>query len=506
MECKSKRVIKQNDAQSRVSNAAKVMTKTKTRTEKPRIGPASPVQKVFFDDDTTDIIIFGGGAGSGKTALCQMKVLKYIDDPNFNAIFIRQTHPQLEMEGGIWSECLKLYPKFGAKKNYKPKKFKFPNGANVSLLPCGSDRELENFDGGQFSYIIIDEAQNHSFEQFSYLMGRNRSMSKYPPRMVLTCNPLKGNWLLGFVEWYLDKDTGIPLKELANTIRFFSIIGGKIVTASSAEELLSQYPTCTPKTYRFIPATIFDNPVIQKVNPGYLSNLENLKTNERRRLLLGSWYAVGEDDGHFKRDWVDVVADIPLDVSIVSCVRAWDFACTLASEKNTNPDYTASVKIAKCNDGKFYILDVTRIRARQHDVEDSVSRLAQEDGTYDCTPIIPRDPGTAGKNYTSMLRRKLSDQGVFARESAVAPNKSKLSRFLPFTVVAHGGDVKLIKADWNDVFLEELEAFTGQYKDRNMSHDDMVDACSDAFNNLHRVQKIAAMNIPDLQYSKRIRK
>jgi hypothetical protein len=160
------------------------------------------------------------------------------------------------------------------------KKFKFPNGANVSLLPCGSDRELENFDGGQFSYIIIDEAQNHSFEQFSYLMGRNRSMSKYPPRMVLTCNPLKGNWLLGFVEWYLDKDTGIPLKELANTIRFFSIIGGKIVTASSAEELLLQYPTCTPKTYRFIPATIFDNPVIQKVNPGYLSNLENLKTKE----------------------------------------------------------------------------------------------------------------------------------------------------------------------------------------------------------------------------------
>ena len=57
------------------------------KSEKPRIGPASPTQKIFFDDDTTDVIIFGGGAGSGKTALSQMKVLKYVDDPNFNAIF-----------------------------------------------------------------------------------------------------------------------------------------------------------------------------------------------------------------------------------------------------------------------------------------------------------------------------------------------------------------------------------------------------------------------------------
>jgi predicted phage terminase large subunit-like protein len=445
---------------------------------KPVFGPASPVQKIFWDDDDTDLIIFGGGAGGGKSAMARMKVLKYIDCPKFEALFVRATNPQLEQPGGLWPTSVELYRQFGAKYTSKPKKFKFPKGSTVSMLPCQDDKALENFDGGEYSLILIDEAQNHTFNQFNYLSSRNRSLSKYKSRMVLTCNPLKGSWLLGFVEWYLDQVTGVPLPERANTIRYYSIVQGNIVTADSKEELIEKYPRAIPKSYRFIPATCHDNPILLKHDPEYLGSLENLRTNERNRLLLGSWYAVDEDDGHFKRDWVEMVPDIPPGVSILNCVRAWDFACSLKTETNRDPDYSASVKMTKCSDGYYYILDVQRFRARQHDVEEKVIQTAKDDGVYDVTVVIPRDAGAAGKNYARVFRQRLTENGIPARESAVVPTKSKLARFHPFSVIAapppgeDKGMVRVLIDKWNEDFFNELEGFTGNLKDARRQHDD----------------------------------
>ncbi len=485
---------------------------TKKGSNKATFGPASPVQKVFWDDDDTDLIIFGGGAGGGKSAMARMKVLKYVNCPKFEALFVRATNPQLEQSGGLWPTSVELYRQFGAKFTSKPKKFKFPSGATVSMMPCQDDKALANFDGGEYSLILIDEAQNHTFEQFNYLSGRNRSLSKYKSRMILTCNPLKGSWLLGFVEWYLDQVTGVPLPERANVVRYYSIVKGNIVTAYSRKELISKYPGATPKSYRFIPATCHDNPILLKHDPEYLSALENLRTNERNRLLLGSWYAVDEDDGHFKRDWVEMVPDIPPGVSITNCVRAWDFACSLKTETNRDPDYSASVKMAKCSDGYYYILDVQRFRARQHDVEETVIRTAHDDGVYDVTTVIPRDAGAAGKNYARLFRQRLTENGIPARESQVVPTKSKLARFHPFSVVSAPqpgevkGSVRVLIADWNEDFFNELEAFTGNLKDNKRKHDDMLDACADAFNNLHRTQRVGMMVIPDLKQSRNIRR
>lgn len=471
-------------------------------------GPASPVQKQFWDDETTDVIIFGGGAGSGKTMLTLLKQLKYIDCEHYRAVFIRKTTTELTQSGGLQEEMRKVYSKFGAKSRLKPQmSYEFKSGAKVSLMSCERDAEVFKFDGGQYTFVCFDEAQNHSFEQFSYLQGRMRTpLSKYKPRMVLTCNPLKGSWLLGFTEWYLDPDTGIPTKEKAGTIRYWAMNKGSLVTADTAEELVELYPSCKPMTYRFIPATVLDNPIQTKLDPHYISKLENLRPNERNRLLLGSWFAVDEDAGHFKREWCKVVPEIPDGVYIESCMRAWDFACTLPSETNKNPDYTAGVKIARCTDGNYYVLNVRHFRARQHDVEEDVIKTAHSDGLYDCTVVIPRDPGVAGKNYATNLRKKLADHGIVAKESAVVSTTSKLKKFLPFTIMAHSGNVFVVKDTWNDVWFDELESFTGEYKDRNKSHDDMVDATADAFNNLHKAHKPLKFVLPMLSINRNIRK
>ena len=450
--------------------------------------------------------IFVSG-NSGKTMTTMLKMLQYIDCPNFEAVFIRESHTQLEQSGGLWSEMKKLYPKFGARYTARPKRFTFKSGATISLMSCGTDADVSNFDGGQYSVIVFDEAQNHSFEQFSYLGSRNRSSSKYKSRMILTCNPMKGSWLLDFVSWYIDDVSGIPIPEKANTVRWYIVLAGKVVTADTPEELIEKYGQdreVKPMSYRFIPATIYDNPLIIKNRPEYLTYLQNLKTNERNRLLLGSWFAIDEGDGYFKAEWVKKVPDIPPDVRILNTVRAWDFACTLESETNRDPDYTATVKMCKCSDGKYYIVHADRFRARQHDVESAVIKYAHEDGIYDCITVIPRDPGVSGKNYAMSLRRKIAETGAAARESAVVPTKSKLSRFLPFAVTAEAGDICIVEADWNGYFLEELESFRGERK-RGV-HDDLVDTVADAFNNINRTTKITSMVIPSFQQVRNIRK
>ena len=109
---------------------------TKKGSNKATFGPASPVQKVFWDDDDTDLIIFGGGAGGGKSAMARMKILKYVNCPKFEALFVRATNPQLEQSGGLWPTSVELYRQFGARFTSKPKKFKFPSGATVSMMPC----------------------------------------------------------------------------------------------------------------------------------------------------------------------------------------------------------------------------------------------------------------------------------------------------------------------------------------------------------------------------------
>jgi phage terminase large subunit-like protein len=87
-----------------------------------------------------------------------------------------------------------------------------------------------------------------------------------------------------------------------------------------------------------------------------------------------------------------------------------------------------------------------------------------------------------------------------------------LARFHPFSVIAapppgeDKGMVRVLIDKWNEDFFNELEGFTGNLKDARRQHDDMLDACADAFNNLHRTQRVGLMVIPDLKQNRNIRR
>ena len=55
---------------------------------------------------------------------------------------------------------------------------------------------------------------------------------------------------------------------------------------------------------------------------------------------------------------------------------------------------------------------------------------------------------------------------------------SKENRAMPFAAQWQNGNVQVVAASWNEAYFSQLESFP------ESAHDDMVDASSDAFNEI----------------------
>lgn len=164
----------------------------------------------------------------------------------------------------------------------------------------------------------------------------------------------------------------------------------------------------------------------------------------------------------FKRDWFSIVGAAP---SGGRAVRGWDLAAT----KDGDGAATVGVKI-RAVDGRYFVEDVAWIRGSPHEVERLIVDTAAQDGR-DVVQDIPQDPGQAGKSQKAYLASKLAGYVVrFSPETG-----SKELRAEPLAAQAQAGNVMLVRANWNDPFLDELESFpVGRLKDR-------VDGASRAF-------------------------
>ncbi|MNF36766.1 Terminase-like family protein [compost metagenome] len=173
-------------------------------------------------------------------------------------------------------------------------------------------------------------------------------------------------------------------------------------------------------------------------------------------------------------------------------VRAWDISGTLPSDTNPNPDWTAGVLMSKDKHSLYYIEDVVRDRRLYGGVFDLILETARRDGA-ETTILIPCDPGAAGKAYAGQLVRELAEHGFVARMKAT--NKSKVTRFAPFSALSEAGGVRIVRGPWTDTYLDELERFDGS---RNIK-DDQVDATGDAFTHLASNLHIPDFMPPDMK-------
>ena len=153
-------------------------------------------------------------------------------------------------------------------------------------------------------------------------------------------------------------------------------------------------------------------------------------------------------------------------------VRAWDLASTSA-ETGNDPDWTVGLKLTRLDKQTFVIEDIVRVRKGYQQVIDAIVDAAQSDG-HAVVVSLPIDPGQAGKAQIGTLSSLLAGFQIYSsRESG-----AKSSRAIAVASQVEAGNLSIVRAGWNQSFLDELELFPWGPKD------DQVDALSRAFNTI----------------------
>lgn len=215
-------------------------------------GVPNKKQKEFFDS-RAKYTAYGGARGGGKSWALRRKLvglcLRY---PGICCIIIRRSYAELE-----GNHVLPFLREYGALMRYSEgeKTFHFENGSVIKLGYCSSPRDSLRYQGQEFDIIAIDEATQLREEQFEIFKACLRGVNPYPKRMYLTCNPggVGHAWVKRL---FVDR----------------SFRAGE-----------------SPKDYLFIPAQVYDNPVLTESSPDYVRQLETLPEKLRKAWLEGSW-------------------------------------------------------------------------------------------------------------------------------------------------------------------------------------------------------------------------
>lgn len=451
------------------------------------IRPQKGPQEKFLSC-SADICVYGGAAGGGKTFGLLMEPLYNIYRAGYNAVIFRRDYTQVTSPGGLWDSSKLIYSYIrGASPLKSPKlHWDFPSGASVNFAHLGRDEECDGWQGSQIAMIGFDELTHFSEYTFFYMLSRNRTMCGVKPCVRATCNPDADSWVADFIKWWIDQNTGYPIKERSGIIRWMIRAGDEIIWSDSRKEAVEKAiehgigkreAETLPKSVTFISSTLQDNKILMENDPGYLANLQSLSTVERERLLYGNWKIKASAGLMFKREQVTMVSEIPNDV--VMWCRAWDLAAT-SEDEDGNPAYTAGVLIGRRKIGRYIVADVINRRLSASDVRKLIKMTAQADkAAYGRVTVrLPQDPGQAGKEQAQSYMKMLA--GFIVKILPVSGDK--VTRAEPFSAIWQGtetmehGFVDVLIADWNGIYFNQMESFPqSEFKD-------MVDASSDAFN------------------------
>ncbi len=377
--------------------------------------------------------MYGGAAGGGKSDGLLMAALQYVDMSGYAALLLRRTYSDLALPDAIMSRAQEWLMPTDAHWNAKDKTWTFPSSATLSFGYLQHENDKYRYQSSAFQFIGFDELTQFTQTQYLYLFSRLRRLRDVtiPLRMRSATNP--GN--IGH-EW----------------------VKARFVTPANTRDRI------------FVPAGLDDNPHIDRDE--YIKSLMELDIVTRERLLHGDW-EVSESGGIFRREWFPIVDALPPANQFQDWACYWDTAGTEPSGANPDPDYTAGILMGRHQSGRYYIPRVLRVQYNSAEVERLISSTAQQDGR-EVRIGMEQEPGSSGKAVISHYRRNVLD-GYWFKGYRVTG--SKLDRARPVSPRAEAGDIVLVRGKWNESFLQEISAFTGDGK----LHDDQVDALSGVF-------------------------
>ena len=213
----------------------------------------------LLEDQKTNDVIFGGGAGGAKSFLgCYWLIKNCIKYPGTRWVMGRAKLKTLKETTlisffkvakmqNVWSN---IHYKF----NQQSGVIEFWNGSQIllkDLFLYPSDPEFDELGSLEITGAFVDEVNQVTLKAITILKSRIRhglDENELIPKFLGTCNPSK-NWV--YQDYYLPDKKGEMAENKA-----------------------------------FVQALVTDNPFISK---HYKQNLERLDENSKQRLLFGNW-------------------------------------------------------------------------------------------------------------------------------------------------------------------------------------------------------------------------
>lgn len=226
-------------------------------------------------------VLYGGAAGGGKSDALLAEALRQVHIPHYKALILRKTYPQL---AELVSRSTAIYkaaiPR--ARYNGTDHVWIFPSGARIYFGSLQHVQDRTRYQGQAYDLIEFDELTHFTFDEYSYLLSRNRPTGA-GTRVYMRSSTNPGGIGHGWV-----KD------------RF-------ITAAPPMTPIIGTYTIETPKgavqmkrSRLFVPATVFDNQILLQNDPAYLASLAMMPEAEKNALLYGSWDSF---DGQVFREW-----------------------------------------------------------------------------------------------------------------------------------------------------------------------------------------------------------
>jgi len=206
-------------------------------------------------------ILYGGARGGGKSYGALLDWLAHAEmwGADAKGILFRRTMPELE---DMMSKASDIFPRHGGVFKEQKKTWIFPNGARLKLRYLERDKHASRYQGHEYTWICFEEAgQWPSSKPLDALKACLRSAAGVSSRMILTANPggVGHNWLK---RRFIDPVPPMRAQYLA---------GGW--------------------TRVYIPATVQDNVILLKNDPGYVERIAQAASNPQmlRAWLHGDW-------------------------------------------------------------------------------------------------------------------------------------------------------------------------------------------------------------------------